>query len=320
MGLIGSVFAVASVAGPLLGGFLVDNLSWRWVFYVNMPVGALAIAIVLTRLHLHTPPVRHRIDLLGAAVLSGGVAALTLLTTWGGTEYPWGSATILGLGVVGTALLATFVWWETRAAEPILPLGLFRSSVFSVSNAMGFTIGMAMFGAIVFIPLYLQLVYGASPTSSGLRLLPLMAGLLVAAIASGRAISRIGRYKIFPIAGTAVLVVGMYLLSLLGIGSAPWVASVYMLVVGVGIGLVMQVLVLVVQNDARPQDIGVATSTATFFRSVGGSFGVAIFGTIFSSRLSDQLARLPHSVTASLGSGVHLNPAQARHLPPVVHT
>src|ERR671924_1490809 len=219
MGLIGSVFAVASVAGPLLGGFLVDNLSWRWVFYVNMPIGALAVLIVVTRLHLHTPTVRHRIDVLGAALLSGGVAALTLLTTWGGTEYPWGSATIVGLGVVGTALLATFVWWETRAAEPILPLGLFRSSVFSVSNAMGFTIGMAMFGAIVFIPLYLQLVYGASPTSSGLRMLPLMAGLLAAAITSGRVISRIGRYRPFPIAGTAVLVVGMYLLSRLGVDS-----------------------------------------------------------------------------------------------------
>jgi MFS family permease len=178
---------------------------------------------------------------------------------------------------------------------------------------------MAMFGAIVFIPLYLQLVYGASPTSSGLRLLPLMAGLLVAAIASGRAISRIGRYKVFPIAGTAILVVGMYLLSRLGVGTAPWLASVYMLVVGVGIGLVMQVLVLVVQNDVRPQEIGVATSTATFFRSVGGSFGVAIFGTIFASRLADQLARLPRSVTDRLGSGVHLNPAQARHLPPAIH-
>jgi EmrB/QacA subfamily drug resistance transporter len=319
MGLIGSVFAVASVAGPLLGGFLVDNLSWRWVFYVNMPVGALAVAIVVTRLHLRTPTIRHKIDVLGAVLLSGGVGALIMLTTWGGTEYAWGSPTIVALGVVGALLLATFVWWETRASEPILPLKLFRSSVFRVANAMGFTIGMAMFGAIVFIPLYLQLVYGATPTSSGLRLLPLMAGLLVAAIASGRAISRIGRYKIFPIAGTAVLVVGMYLLSRLSVGTAPWLASVYMLVVGVGIGLVMQVLVLVVQNDVRPSEIGVATSTATFFRSVGGSFGVAIFGTIFASRLSDQLSRLPHAVTARLGSGVHLNPEQARHLPATVH-
>jgi EmrB/QacA subfamily drug resistance transporter len=319
MGLIGSVFAVASVAGPLLGGFLVDNLSWRWVFYVNMPVGALAILIVTTRLHLHTPAVRHKIDVAGAALLSAGVAALTLLTTWGGNEYAWGSATIVGLGVAGVVLLAVFGWWETKASEPIVPLSLFRSSVFSVANAMGFTIGMAMFGAIIFLPLYLQIVYGASPTSSGLRTLPLMAGLLVAAIASGRAISRMGRYKIFPIAGTATLAVGMYLLSLLGAGTASWLASVYMLVVGVGIGLVMQVLVLVVQNDARPQDIGVATSTATFFRSVGGSFGVAIFGTVFASRLATQLAHLPHSVTKRLGSGVHLNPEQAKHLPPHVH-
>jgi EmrB/QacA subfamily drug resistance transporter len=319
MGLIGSVFAVASVAGPLLGGFLVDNLSWRWVFYVNLPVGALAVLIVVTRLHLHTPSIRHRIDVLGAALLSAGVASLTLLTTWGGTQYAWGSQTIILLGVAGVVLLAVFLWWETRATEPILPLALFRSSVFSIANAMGFTIGMAMFGAIVFLPVFLQLVYGASPTSSGLRMLPLMFGLLAAAIASGRAISRIGRYKAFPIAGTAVLVVGMYLLSQLGVGSPSWVASVYMLVVGVGIGLVMQVIVLVVQNDARPQQIGVATSTATFFRSVGGSFGVAIFGTIFASRLAHQLSHLPHNVTARLGSGVHLNPEQARHLPPVVH-
>src|SRR5213595_72909 len=313
MGLIGSVFAVASVAGPLLGGFLVDNLSWRWVFYVNMPVGALAIVIVATRLHLHTPSIRHEIDYRGAALLSGAVAALILLTTWGGTTYPWGSATILGLGIAGVVLLAAFVWWEGRAREPIIPLTLFRSRVFSVANAMGFTIGMAMFGAIIFIPLFLQLVYGATPTSSGLRILPLMAGLLTAAIASGRAISRIGRYKVFPIAGTATLVVGMYLLSLLRVGTAPWLASVYMLVVGVGIGLVMQVLVLVVQNDARPQEIGVATSTATFFRSVGGSFGVAIFGAIFASRLAAQIEQLPVRTAKQLTGGIHLTPEQAKH-------
>jgi hypothetical protein len=286
---------------------------------VNLPVGALAIVIVITRLHLHTPSIRHRIDVLGAALLSGGVTALTLFTTWGGSQYAWSSTTIVGLGVVGVLLLGVFVWWETKAAEPILPLSLFRSRVFSVANAMGFTIGMAMFGAIIFIPLFLQLVYGASPTSSGLRMLPLMGGLLAAAILSGRAISRMGRYRVFPIVGTATLVVGMFLLSLLNVGTAPWLASVYMLVVGVGIGLVMQVLVLVVQNDARPQDIGVATSTATFFRSVGGSFGVAIFGTIFATRLADQLAHFPQSVTARLGSGVHLSPEQAKHLPPAVH-
>jgi len=319
MGLIGAVFAVASVAGPLLGGFLVDNLSWRWVFYVNLPVGALAVLIVVTKLHLHTPPIRHRIDILGAALLGGGVGALILFTTWGGNEYAWSSSTIVGLGIAGVVLLALFVWWETKAAEPIVPLGLFRSRVFSVANAMGFSIGMAMFGAIVFLPLYLQLVYGASPTESGLRMLPLMAGLLVAAITSGRLISRIGRYRPFPIAGTAVLVVGMFLLSRLTVDTEPWLASVYMLVVGVGIGLVMQVLVLVVQNDVRPQDIGVATSTATFSRSVGGSFGVAIFGAIFASRLTGELAKLPGAVTDLLGSGVHLSPEQASQLPPAIH-
>jgi EmrB/QacA subfamily drug resistance transporter len=319
MGLIGSVFAVASVAGPLLGGFFVDSLSWRWVFYVNMPVGALAIAIVVFRLHLHTPHSRHRVDYLGAGLLTGAVGSLILLTTWGGAEYPWGSSTIVGLGIAGVVLIAAFIWRESRAAEPIVPLSLFRSAVFNITSAMGFTIGMAMFGAIIFIPLFLQLVYGASATSSGLRMLPLMAGLLVASIWSGRAISRIGRYKIFPIAGTAILVVGMYLLSRLTVDTASWLASVYMLVVGVGLGLVMQVLVLVVQNDAKPEDIGVVTSTATFFRSVGGAFGVAIFGAIFASRLATQLARLPHDVTRKLGSGVHLNPQQAKHLPPAVH-
>jgi EmrB/QacA subfamily drug resistance transporter len=319
IGVIGAVFAVASVAGPLLGGFIVDNLSWRWVFYVNLPIGALAVLIVTTRLHLRTPHVRHQLDYLGATLLSGGVAALILLTTWGGTQYPWGSREIVGLGVVGVTLLAVFVWWERRATEPILPLQLFRSRIFRVANAMGFTIGMALFGAIIFIPLFLQIVYGATPTSSGLRMLPLIAGLLVSSIASGRAITRIGRYKPFPIAGTALLTVGMYLLSRLGVDTPSWVASLYMLVVGIGVGLVIQVLVLAVQNDAPPQEIGVATSSATFFRSMGGAFGVAIFGSIFASRLSDRLERLPRSVTSRLGSGVHLNPAQVRRLPPHVH-
>jgi EmrB/QacA subfamily drug resistance transporter len=319
IGLIGSVFAVASVAGPLLGGFLVTNLSWRWVFYVNLPIGVLAVAIVSTRLHLHTPHRQHRVDYLGATLLSGGVGALILLATWGGTQYAWGSREIIGLGIVGVALLTVFVWWERHAAEPLLPLQLFRSRIFSVANAMGFTIGMAMFGAIIFIPLFLQIVYGVSAKSSGLRTIPLMAGLLVTAIVSGRTISRIGRYRPFPIAGTAVLVVGMFLLSLLGVDTPPWVASAYMVVVGVGLGLVMQVLVLVVQNDARPQEIGVATSSATFFRSMGGAFGVALFGAIFASRLSGQLAGLPRRVTAHLGSGVRLNPTQIDQLPPRVH-
>jgi EmrB/QacA subfamily drug resistance transporter len=319
MGLIGSVFGVASVAGPLLGGFLVDSFSWRWVFYVNMPIGAIAVVIVALRLHLHTPQTRHRIDYLGAGLLSVAVTSLILVATWGGNRYAWGSGTILVLAAVGLAFTAAFVWRERRAAEPVIPLRLFRSHVFNVSSAMGFTIGMAMFGAIVYIPVYLQLVYGASPTSSGLRMLPLMGGLLVAAIASGRAITAIGRYKIFPIVGTAVLVVGMLLLSRLGVGTAPWLASAYMLVVGVGIGLVMQVLVLVVQNDAPPRDLGVATATATFFRSVGGSFGVAIFGAIFASRLADQIRHLPPEIARQIGAGARLTPEQVKKLPPGTH-
>ena len=238
MGVIGSVFAIASVAGPLLGGFL-TSIDWRWIFYVNVPIGIVAVVIVSTRLHLHTPHRQHRIDYLGAGLLSGGVGALILLATWGGSEYAWGSSEIIGLGILGVVLVAAFVWQERRAAEPLLPLQLFRSRIFSVANAMGFTIGMAMFGAIIFIPLFLQIVYSATPTGSGLRMIPLMAGLLVTAILSGRAITRIGRYRPFPIAGTAILVIGMFLLSLLGVQTPPWVASVYMIVVGVGLGLVM---------------------------------------------------------------------------------
>jgi predicted MFS family arabinose efflux permease len=245
--------------------------------------------------------------------LTAGVSALILLTTWGGTQYAWDSAMIVGLGIAGVVLLALFVWQERRAPEPLMPGELFHSPVFNVASAMGFTVGMAMFGAIIYIPFFLQIVFGATPTSSGLRMLPLMAGLLVASIASGRAISRMGRYRVFPIAGTAILVVGMFLLSRLEVDTPHWLASVYMAVVGVGIGLVMQVLVLVVQNDADPKDIGAATSTATFFRSLGGSFGVAIFGAIYASHLRTQLGSLPPATAAALAKV--RSPEQARHLP-----
>ena len=318
MGLIGSVFAVASVAGPLLGGFFVEALSWRWVFYVNMPIGVIAVLVVVFRLHLNVPTQRHKIDYLGATLLTAGVSALILLTTWGGNEYEWGSPVIVALAVVGSALIAIFLRVETRAAEPVIPLKLFRSRVFSVASSIGFVIGLAMFGAIIFIPLFLQLVYGVSPTSSGLRMLPLMAGLLTASILSGRAISRMGRYKVFPIAGTAVTTVGLFLLSRLEVDTPPWLASVFMLVLGVGIGLVMQVIVLVVQNDAPPRDIGVATSTATFFRSMGGSLGVALFGAIFASRLGHELERLPGDVSARLGGGVNISPAEVHALDPAI--
>jgi EmrB/QacA subfamily drug resistance transporter len=318
MGLIGSVFAVASIAGPLLGGFIVESISWQWVFYVNLPIGILAVFIVATRLHLHTPAQRHAIDYLGAVLLTAGVSALILVTTWGGNEYAWGSPMIIGLAAASAALLAAFVRQERRAAEPIIPLGLFRSGVFRIASSLGFVVGLAMFGAIIFIPLFLQLVYGVSPTSSGLRMLPLMAGLLTASITSGRVITRIGRYKAFPIAGTAVTTIGLFLLSTLEVDTDPWLASVYMLVVGVGLGLVMQVLVLVVQNDAPAGDVGVATATATFFRSMGGSLGVALFGAVFASRLAGELASLPANVAARFSGGINIRPDQVAALTPAV--
>jgi EmrB/QacA subfamily drug resistance transporter len=314
MGVIGAVFAISSVAGPLLGGFLVEAISWRWVFFVNLPIGVLAVLVVAFRLHLHTPAQHHAIDYRGAGLLTAGVSALVLLTTWGGTEYAWGSGVILGLGVASVVLLGAFVRQERRAEEPIMPLSLFGSSVFRVATGLGFVIGLAMFGAIIFIPLFLQLVYGVSPTSSGLRMLPLMLGLLGASIISGRVISRIGRYKAFPVAGTAITAVGLLLLSRLTVDTAPWLASAYMLVLGVGLGLVMQVIVLVVQNDVPRRDVGVATSTATFFRSMGGSLGVALFGAIFASRLAHELKGLPASA-AHLSGGVNIRPEQIHALP-----
>jgi EmrB/QacA subfamily drug resistance transporter len=320
MGFIGAVFAVASVAGPLIGGFLVDTISWRWVFYVNLPIGIAAVLIVIFRLHLHTPAHRHAIDFLGAALLTAGVCAIVLVTTWGGNEYAWSSGTILALAAAGLLLLGLFVLQERRAAEPIIPLSLFRSPVFNVASSMGFLIGFAMFGAIIFIPLFLQLVFGVSATSSGLRMLPLMAGLLGASILSGRAISRIGRYKIFPIAGTAVTTLGMFLLSRLEANTEPWLASIYMLVLGIGIGLVMQVLVVVVQNDAPRRDVGVATATATFLRSLGGSLGVALFGAVFASRLSHELTALPAAAAAQFSGGINISPAQVHALPPGVRS
>jgi EmrB/QacA subfamily drug resistance transporter len=314
IGLIGSVFAVASVAGPLLGGFFVEALDWRWVFYVNLPIGAVAVVVVVFRLHLYTPTQRRAIDYLGAALLTAGVSALILVTTWGGNEYAWGSPAIVGLALAGIALLIAFYLQERRAAEPVIPLQLFRSRVFSVASGIGFLLGFAMFGAIVFVPLFLQLVYGVGPTSSGLHMLPLMAGLLGASIVSGRAISRIGRYKAFPIAGTATATAGMLMLSRLDVDTATWLASVDLLVLGIGLGLVMQVVVLVVQNDAPPRDMGAATSTATFFRSMGGSLGVALFGAIFAGRLGSELAGLPAG-GEGVPTGANISPAQVHALP-----
>jgi len=321
-GIFGAVFGLASVAGPLLGGFFVDNLSWRWVFYVNLPVGA--VALVVTTLVLRQPErrVQHTVDYLGTVLLGGAATCLVLLTTFGGTTYPWRSWQIAALGCGVGLLLLGFVAAERRAAEPVLPLGLFQSRVFSLAGAISFVVGFGLFGAVTFLPLFLQIVQGASPTVSGLRMLPMMLGLLLTSIASGQLISRRGRYRVFPIAGTAVLAVGLLLLSRLEPSSSVLRSSLGMLVLGLGLGMVMQVLVLVVQNAVEYRDLGAATSATTFFRSVGGSFGVAVFGTVFASRLQANLhSLLPASAAAQLGAaGTSLQPSQLAGLPAAVRS
>ncbi|WP_326564498.1 MDR family MFS transporter [Micromonospora peucetia] len=296
-GLFGAVFGVSSVAGPLVGGYFAET-DWRWIFYINLPLGILAI-IVCSRVLRLVPFTRrdHTIDWLGAALLVAGVSCLLLALSWGGNEYAWGSGVIVGLFVVGVVLGVLFVLQEARVAEPILPLRLFRSATFALANSAGFVLGLVMFGSIIFIPLYLQIVRGASPTRSGLLMLPMMAGIIVTSVLTGRAMSRIGRYKWFPVAGAAVLLVGMLLFTRLEVDTSLWLAFGFMVVIGVGLGLCMQSLILAVQNSVSMRDLGAGTSSATFFRSLGGSFGVAILGAVLSSRLTSELAdRLPGAI------------------------
>ncbi len=322
-GYMGGVFAIASVIGPLIGGFLVDNLSWRWVFYVNVPVGIVALVVVGAVLPELAGRKAHRLDLEGAALLVVWAGLLTLGLTWGGTTYPWGSGKIISIFAVGIIALAFFFLQERRAEEPIIPPQLFRNSTFTCSAAIGFLVACAMFGAIFYLPVFLQVVQGATATESGLKLLPLMGGLLVASIGSGRVISQIGRYRAFPIAGTALIGVGMWLLSRISATTSYPSVSVGMVVLGVGLGLVMPVLVLAVQNAVDHRDMGAATAATTFFRSIGGSFGIAIFGAIFVNRLTYWLRRdMPANVhldSTRLAQLLHGTPAQMRALPPAVH-
>ena len=315
-GFFGAVFGVSTVIGPLLGGFFVDNLSWRWIFYVNVPLGLIALAVIATAFQARTDQVEHTIDYLGAALLAGGLSAIVLYASLGGTTYAWGSPRMIVLIVTGVVLLAAFVFAEARAAEPVLPLEIFRNRVFAVTSAVGFIVGLALFGAVTYLPLYLQDVKGHSPTTSGLLITPMMAGLLITSIGSGQLISRFGRYKPFPVAGTAIMAVGLALLSRLHVDTPTLVAGAYMLVLGLGLGLVIQVLVLAAQNAVDYEYLGVASSGSTLFRQIGGSIGVAIFGAIFANRLAGNLAtRLP--------AGAHVptapNPAALRELPPAVH-
>jgi EmrB/QacA subfamily drug resistance transporter len=290
-GALGAVFGVTTVLGPLLGGFFTDHLSWRWAFLVNLPVGVLVVVLAGFTMPSVRSATRPVIDYLGIAFVSLGAAGLTLGLSWGGTQFAWGSPTIIALFATSVVALALFVFFEARATDPILPLRLFRGPVFSICVALAFIVGFAMLGAMTFLPTYLQYVKGVSATKSGVETLPLVVGLLSTSILSGTVVGRTGRYKVFPVVGSLVMALGLFLLSRMGAGTSFWSMALAMLVLGVGIGLCMQVLTIIVQNTAEYRDLGVATSGVTFFRTLGSSFGAAIFGTVYSNVLSHSLPR-----------------------------
>ncbi|MFD5712693.1 DHA2 family efflux MFS transporter permease subunit [Streptomyces pharetrae] len=318
-GLFGAVFGATSVLGPLLGGVFTEHLSWRWVFYVNLPVGVVALAVIAAVLHIPRKTARHVIDYLGTFLIASVATCLVLVASLGGTTWSWGSPQIIGLLVLGVLLAVAFVAVERRAAEPVLPLKLFRIRTFTLSAVISLVVGFAMFGAMTYLPTFLQVVQGVSPTMSGVHMLPMVLGLLLASTVSGQIVSRTGRWKVFPIAGTGITTFGLLLLQELDENSSDAQISTFFFVFGLGLGLVMQVLVLIVQNAVSYEDLGVATSGATFFRSIGAAFGVAVFGTIFAGRLGDKLtaafrgAELPPGVSVDALEG---DPRGLAQLPP----
>ncbi|MFE7898226.1 MDR family MFS transporter [Streptomyces sp. NPDC057424] len=305
-GMMAGVMALAMIGGPLVGGTITDNWGWRWAFYVNLPLGAVALVAVSAVLHLPRKRTEARIDYLGAALLTVGITAIVLVTTWGGTEYAWSSARIMELIGIGVAALVGFVFWQTRAAEPVLPLHIFRSLNFTLMSVIGFITGFVMFGATLFLPLYQQSVQGASATNSGLLLLPMLGAMLVTSMVAGRVTTNTGRYKVFPVVGSALMIVGLYLLSTMDTGTSRLTSGIFMAVVGLGMGCLMQITMLVAQNSVEMKDMGVASSSTTLFRTLGSSFGVAIMGALFNHRVQDVMTER----AGALGSKVTEQSAQ----------
>ena len=316
-GYFGAVFATSSVIGPLLGGFFTDQLSWRWVFYINLPIGILALAAIAARLHLPVRKSPHKVDYLGALLLAVSAVPLLLATVWGGVDYPWLSLQIIGLYALSAVAAVLFYIRERYAREPILPLELFRNRIFSVTVLLSLIVGIVMFGAIIFLPEYQQLVRGDSATKSGLMLLPLVLGIMSASLSSGRIISKFGRYRPFPIIGTAVITLGFFLFSHIAVDTNRVLLGVWMYVLGLGIGMVMPVLTLAVQNAVDRKDLGTATSSVIFFRSIGSTLGAAIFGAILTNRLTAHLtATLPGDTAKAAAKGLQQSAASLKHLPP----
>lgn len=304
--MMAGVMALAMIGGPLVGGTITDNWGWRWSFYINLPLGVVSLGLISAVLHLPKKRAQARIDYLGAALLTVGITSIVLVTTWGGTEYAWSSARIMELIGIGVAALVGFVFWQTKAAEPVVPLHIFRNRNFTLMSIIGFITGFVMFGATLFLPLYQQSVQGASATNSGLLLLPMLGAMLVTSMVAGRITTNSGRYYVFPVLGSALMIVGLYLLSTMDTGTSRLTSGVFMAVVGLGMGCLMQITMLVAQNSVEMKDMGVASSSTTLFRTLGSSFGVAIMGALFNHRVQDTMAERG----GSLGSKVTEQSAQ----------